>query len=102
MEEFKDESVGKGTLEERRKERQECLDMLKRELKRIQDGGDPYDLRHLLGEEEKRLLDGDDDEDDDETKGKDELESEKQEDDLHESEKLINSKEELSEPKKIK
>ncbi|OXU29641.1 hypothetical protein TSAR_000102 [Trichomalopsis sarcophagae] len=44
------------SLEEKRKERRECLDMLKRELKRIEDGGDPYDFDYLLNEEEKRLL----------------------------------------------
>lgn len=43
-------------LEERRKERRECLDMLKRELQRIKDGGDPYDFDYLLDEEEKRLM----------------------------------------------
>lgn len=46
------------TLAERWKERRECLEMLKRELKRVQEGGDPYDWDHLL-----------DDTDDEEKKG---------------------------------
>ncbi|KAG7211862.1 hypothetical protein KM043_011083 [Ampulex compressa] len=33
------------------KERRECLEMLKRELNRVRDGGDPYDWDHLLDEE---------------------------------------------------
>ncbi|KAJ8683250.1 hypothetical protein QAD02_019042 [Eretmocerus hayati] len=47
------------TLEQKQKERRECLEMLKKELKRIQDGGDPYDFSHLLDDEDKYLLDPD-------------------------------------------
>ena len=42
---------------EKWKERRECLEMLKRELKRVRDGGDPYDWDHLLDDtddEEKK------------------------------------------------
>lgn len=45
------------TMAERWKERRECLEMLKRELKRVQEGGDPYDWDHLLDDtddEEKK------------------------------------------------
>ena len=37
---------------EKWKERRECLEMLKRELKRVRDGGDPYDWDHLLDDTE--------------------------------------------------
>lgn len=43
---------------QRWKERRDCLEILKRELKRVRDGGDPYDWDHLL-----------DDTDDEEKKG---------------------------------
>lgn len=35
------------------KERRECLEMLKKELKRVRDGGDMYDWDYLLEEDEK-------------------------------------------------
>ncbi|XP_058791198.1 uncharacterized protein LOC131664256 isoform X2 [Phymastichus coffea] len=49
----------KENFERKRKERQECLDMLKTELRRIQDGGDPYDFDYLLDDETKKLLSDD-------------------------------------------
>ncbi|XP_074094451.1 uncharacterized protein LOC141524454 isoform X2 [Cotesia typhae] len=39
--------------EKKWKERRECLEMLKKELKRVSDGGDPYDWKHLLEEEDE-------------------------------------------------
>lgn len=53
------EEVDQSTRDERRKERQECLDMLKTELRRIQDGGDPYDFDYLLDDETRKLLNED-------------------------------------------
>ncbi|XP_011312989.1 histone-lysine N-methyltransferase, H3 lysine-79 specific isoform X2 [Fopius arisanus] len=35
------------------KERRECLEMLKKELRRVRDGGDQYDWDYLLEEDEK-------------------------------------------------
>ncbi|XP_051173947.1 uncharacterized protein LOC127289811 isoform X2 [Leptopilina boulardi] len=51
------EKLDEKTMAERWKERRECLEMLKRELKRVQEGGDPYDWDHLLDDtddEEKK------------------------------------------------
>ncbi|XP_043289820.1 uncharacterized protein [Venturia canescens] len=39
--------------EERWKERRECLEMLKKELRRVQNGGDIYDWDYLLEEDDK-------------------------------------------------
>ena len=66
------------TNEERWKERRECLDMLKRELKRVQDGGDIYDWDYLL-EEDDKLEEGastsevDDNDEDSKTKEKEKI-----------------------------
>ena len=101
------------SLEEKRKERRECLDMLKRELNRIRDGGDPYDFDYLLNEEEKRLLEGGDDDDKDEKKSDtentiqeaeedDEKKEEEEEEEEDEEKPAALTKEELSEPKKTK
>ncbi|XP_014296484.1 nucleolin [Microplitis demolitor] len=76
--------------EKKWKERRECLDMLKKELKRVSDGGDPYDWEHLLEEE--------DEEDANEDK-KDEKKSDGDEEDLN-SEKLDDVPEKGLEEKK--
>ncbi|XP_011497626.1 PREDICTED: uncharacterized protein LOC105361998 [Ceratosolen solmsi marchali] len=44
------------SLEDKQKDRRECLEMLKRELRRIRDGGDPYTCDFLLAGEGKKLL----------------------------------------------
>jgi hypothetical protein len=41
--EFKDDGDDR-SIEDRRKDRRECLDMLKHELDRIRNGGNPYDF----------------------------------------------------------
>lgn len=88
------------SLEDKRKERRECLDMLKRELKRIEDGGDPYDFDYLLNEEEKRLLEDCETLEDVEAT-MDEAKTEKK--DLgSEKDEAPKSKVELEEPKKDK
>jgi hypothetical protein len=53
--EFKDDGDDR-SIEDRRKDRRECLDMLKHELDRIRNGGNPYDFDCLLGEDEKKLM----------------------------------------------
>ena len=61
-----DETGGEETLddeayEERQKDHLETLDMLKRELQRMKDGGDPFKFDHLFeneSEETKELLKG--------------------------------------------
>ncbi|CAB0032996.1 unnamed protein product [Trichogramma brassicae] len=88
------------SLEEQRKERNECLDMLKRELKRIQEGGDPYDFDYLLDEEEKRLLEDSDKEEDDNKSNENKIKIDEDQDQPDAEEDLAKSDDDESEPKK--
>lgn len=54
------------TVEQRRKDRMECLELLKSELRRIRDGGDPFNFDHMLSDEEKQMFEMCDEKDDDE------------------------------------
>lgn len=68
------------TMEEKWKERREFLAMLKKELRRVRDGGDPYSWGSLL----------DDDEGDGETKNDEPKPSTSKEGDFEEIEKRLN------------
>ncbi|XP_014220529.1 glutamic acid-rich protein-like isoform X1 [Trichogramma pretiosum] len=90
------------SLEEQQKERKECLDMLKRELKRIQEGGDPYDFAYLLDEEEKRLLEDSDKEEDDNKSNENKIKIDEDQDQPDADDDLAKSDDDESEPKKDK
>ncbi|KAK0168243.1 hypothetical protein PV327_002067 [Microctonus hyperodae] len=83
----KSEKIKYEPIDEKKwKERRECLEMLKTELKRVRDGGDPYDWQHLL----------DDDEDDDEKK----MNGDKKKEEVEKNDdEKINEKEETDEDK---
>ncbi|KAK0084451.1 hypothetical protein PV325_004425 [Microctonus aethiopoides] len=73
--------------EKKWKERRECLEMLKTELKRVRDGGDPYDWEHLL----------DDDDADDENEKEMNADEKKEEIEKNQDEKEETDEDKLSE-----
>lgn len=76
--------------EKKWKERRECLEMLKTELKRVRDGGDPYDWEHLLD-------DDDDDENEKEMNANEKKEEIEKNQDEKEKEKVEIDEDKLSE-----